>query len=685
MPDKSQALRSPCRTYERAVALHLVEPLLQRSARIRRGGRRLPAGALPAHHARDAHPCCVSPAYGGHAFSVRSARATGQTRDPLTSVRESLYRPRACESASKPPWVCTRQPTWSILSAIDGGHSIRMQQPQPGARLLSHMVHEIERGSVKVPQFQREFVWSRDKSARLIDSLLKGFPIGTFILWKTDEELRSIRNLGGVNLPSTPKGDSVQYVLDGQQRLTSLFAALKGLHVNKAGRDEDFREMYIDLAAHHDEILVFTDVSEKEVGTYVSVTDLQSKDFDEMGVRPEFRSLVREYKQTINSYQCSVIEVPEAKIDTATEIFTRINVTGQPLSVFEIMVAKTFDYNRDFDLGEKTYALQDELWDCGYETVPDIVFLQAISGIMTKECSKKDILRLDKQEFISTWPQAEDAIRSAVDYLRQSFRIPVSQLLPYKALLVPLAYFFAKHPAQPSGEMQGRLHDFFWRVSLSGRYSYSLEAKLAQDIRYIDDILAGKQPKYDYPVNPTKELIENNGAFNAGRSFIKAVLCCLASRKPKSFKNNVEVNISNDWLKRANSKNYHHFFPKASFKGQNVDESRINHIANITIVDDYLNKREIGAKKPSVYISQFQKENPDIQRALRSHLIDMNRPGVLDDDYDKFFEYRCRAIARELAKGLIPQDIDKQGQTSNYDDYEDLETAQREGSDIDDE
>ena len=95
-----------------------------------------------------------------------------------------------------------------------------MQQPQPGSQLLSVVLHEIERGSVKVPQFQRDFVWSRDKSAKLLDSLLKGFPIGTFILWRTKEELRSIRNLGGVKLQQTPEGDSIQYVLDGQQRLT---------------------------------------------------------------------------------------------------------------------------------------------------------------------------------------------------------------------------------------------------------------------------------------------------------------------------------------------------------------------------------------------------------------------------------------------------------------------------------
>ncbi len=560
-----------------------------------------------------------------------------------------------------------------------------MQQPNPGSRPLAQILSDIERGSLKVPQFQREFVWSRDKSAKLMDSLLKGFPIGTFILWNTREQLRSVRNLGSVELPPTPKGDSVQYVLDGQQRLTSLFATLKGLSVERLGRIEDFGKMYVDLDVGSDGVLVLTDVSNKTIGTYASVTDIKDKDFDELHVLPEYREHVKHYRQIVNSYQCSVIDVHEAKIDTATEIFTRINVTGRPLSVFEIMVAKTFDHDQDFDLALKAKRLSEELSEHDYGTIPHIVFLQSISAILAKECSKKDILQLDKQQFIDTWAKAEAAIRSAVDYLRMSLRVPVSQLLPYKALLVPFAYFFANHPTQPSGEIQDRLHDFFWRVSLGGRYSYSVEARLAQDIKVIDEILAGHQPKYDYAVNPTKEFIASNGTFRTGRSFIKAILCILARRRPRSFKNHAHVFISNDWLQRANSKNYHHFFPKASFTGASANDWRINHIANITIVDDYLNKREIRAKKPSLYIRQFQKNNPTIENSLRTHLISITGAGVLDDDFDAFFNYRCRAISRELGKGLIPQEIDTKGQTLNPDDLEDLETAQSEGLDDDEE
>ena len=98
-----------------------------------------------------------------------------------------------------------------------------MNQPVPGTLKYSDLINEIEKGRIKIPQFQRDFVWGKKNVADLIDSIIKGYPIGTFILWKTKEELRSVRNIGNLSLPMTPKGDFVQYVLDGQQRMTSIF------------------------------------------------------------------------------------------------------------------------------------------------------------------------------------------------------------------------------------------------------------------------------------------------------------------------------------------------------------------------------------------------------------------------------------------------------------------------------
>ncbi len=99
---------------------------------------------------------------------------------------------------------------------------------------------DIESGEIKIPQFQRDFVWSLQSSATLLDSIVKGYPVGTFIFWATRERLRSVRNLGKFTLPTAREGDLVSYVLDGQQRLTSLFAILNGLSI---ARRPDIRKI----------------------------------------------------------------------------------------------------------------------------------------------------------------------------------------------------------------------------------------------------------------------------------------------------------------------------------------------------------------------------------------------------------------------------------------------------------
>lgn len=112
---------------------------------------------------------------------------------------------------------------------------MNFEQPKPDSKKYADLISEIEKGIIKIPKFQREFVWGIDKTAKLLDSILKGYPIGTFILWKTDERINDIKNVGNLDIPATPDGTKVEYVLDGQQRITSLFAAYRGASIQKVG------------------------------------------------------------------------------------------------------------------------------------------------------------------------------------------------------------------------------------------------------------------------------------------------------------------------------------------------------------------------------------------------------------------------------------------------------------------
>lgn len=538
-----------------------------------------------------------------------------------------------------------------------------MYQPETHSYKFTALLSDIEQGSIKIPQFQRDFVWTKEQSAKLMDSIIKGYPIGTFILWKTKERLRSIRNIGGINLPDTPEGDVIQYVLDGQQRMTSLYASLKGLDVKREnGKGEDFSEIYIDLLANEDEDedIVITDISSKEKGSIIKLTELLNgglslaKKYDE-----KYHDKLEQYSRRISTYDFPAILIKNSSIDIATEIFTRINIGGKKLSVFEIMVAKTFDAERDFDLSERYDKLIESLSQVDYDTIPDSTVLQTVSICLVKECSKKHILKLDKQKFIDIWDNVIDAIERAVDYFRGYYRIPVSRLLPYNALIVPFAYYFYHHKDKPIGEQQIYLQDYFWRSSLTERFSSAVETKLAQDIKKIDLILENKKPSYDQGVDIRPDSIIQNGWFSAGRSYIKALLCILAYKRPLSFNDNSIVNINNNWLKQANSKNYHHFFPRAYLKKQGEDEFYINHILNITIVDDFLNKREIKANSPAQYMKKFKKINLSLEKTMWTHLIgDLDEFGIFDNDYDKFFEMRAIAFSNELEKRLVTVDID---------------------------
>lgn len=541
-----------------------------------------------------------------------------------------------------------------------------MELPKPTKNNYTTLINDIKNGELKIPQFQRDFVWTLQRSAELLDSVVKGYPIGTFIFWQTRERLRSVRELGNAQLPPAQEGEMVSFVLDGQQRLTSLFAALQGLEIaRKNGEHTDFSEIYIDLNAGESDTIVTTDIAELPEENRIRLTDLLYGGLTTLAAFPqEHHAKLEEYKHRIETYDFPIIEVRNVQIDVATEIFTRINVGGKPLTVFEIMVAKTYDETLGFDLSEKYSELINRLAQISYQTISDQTILQLIALILRKDCKRQTILNLNKDAFINTWPAAIDSVEKAIEHFRNVMRIPVSQLLPYLNLVVPFAYFFYHNGnQQPSTKQKAKLADFFWRCSLGGRYSSSVESKLAQDVNRIERIVNGESPDYDWGIDVSPTFLVENGGFTVSRSFIKAILCIMTYQRPLSFNDNGIVNISNDWLQRANSRNYHHFFPRAFLKKKGVSEDEANNIVNITIVDDYLNKREIGARSPSNYMTEFKESNPGFTRTMETHLIgDLKEFGILDDDYKTFIQKRSRAISRQLKKRIIQRRVDNFGQ-----------------------
>ena len=528
------------------------------------------------------------------------------------------------------------------------------KQPKPDSKKYTDLISEIQKGQIKIPKFQRDFVWSIHKTAKLLDSILKGYPIGTFILWETNERLNDIKNIGNLVLPPVPDDIKVQYVLDGQQRITSLYAAFLGANIQKEGEKKitNYGSIFVDLEGdidNNDEQII---LSEQPETKNISLKDLLNSKYSDLREKYSNEDIdkIQEYKETFTSYDFSTVVLRKEDIDSAIEVFTRINTGGQTLTLFEIMSAKTYDEDQKFDMQDRFQKLLKQLEVSKYETISSTVILNVLGLILSKnkECKRKVVLQLDKQSIIDIWDDVISSLKESIDYFRSVYRIPVSTLLPYDALLVPFSYFFYYQKEKPKGEQIKYLEEFFWRISLSYRYSSSTESKLAQDIKRIDQILNGERPNYDELkvfLSSPRDLIDTN--FSAGNSYCKAVLCLLAYSEPKDFQDNGKVILDNSWLKMANSKNYHHFFPKSYLRKQGIGNE--NSIVNITLVGADLNKRKIRAKAPSIYIQDFLDENTELHKSIKSHLIDnIDDFGIHSDDYAVFLEKRATSIYKAL-------------------------------------
>lgn len=541
-------------------------------------------------------------------------------------------------------------------------------QPKPDAKKYSVLISDIEQGKVKVPKFQRDFVWDIDQTAKLLDSILKGYPIGTFILWETDQRINDVKNIGNFDLPEIEYGP-VQYVLDGQQRITSLFAAYKGASIQKVGEKKitNYKDIVVDLDPDDEtsDGNIVTTITKANrplpLHDVLNFNHKKSKELEAKGFTGDDLDKIDTYKDAFSTYDFSIVTLRKNDIESAIEVFTRINTGGKVLTLFEIMSAKTYDEAANFDMQARWEQFQKKLNDSKYENISPSVILQILSLIISesKECKRKTILGLEKADILEQWDAAISAIEKTIDHFRTVLRIPVSQLLPYDTLIVPFAYFFLKTGKAPTGQQRKYLEELFWRSSLSLRYSSATESKLAADIKKVDLIIEGQRPPYPefkLFINSPEDLRATE--FSTGNAICKSILCILAYHEPKDFDSNGKVLLDNSYLKIASSKNYHHFFPRAYVRknGSDAETPYANSIVNITLVSAELNKKRIAAKAPSVYLGDFADENSELKHALKSHLIDLDDASVIQNDFTAFLKKRSEALFEEIQKRIEPSD-----------------------------
>lgn len=541
-----------------------------------------------------------------------------------------------------------------------------LMQVKPGDISFLDLMSGVEKCRIQIPAFQRSFVWKPQDIRYLLDSIYRGYPIGSFIFWRTTRKLPRSRMVGDIEFACDDlrEGTEIAYVLDGQQRITSLFAAVKG-----AAIDGEYFRFLFDLRT---KTFIVEHASESTEGSRSSEEDMQALRIPignlfvetqaeyrrlTQGYPDEYQDILANLHGRFAAYRFSVInvhdelsadeEVQAEGVKQVVRMFSRINETGKKLTVVAKMVARC--WGEGFDLREQLndfYARSPELEHIREETI-----LQAASAILNYRQSRtKNILDdTDIHKLESEWPLIEKAFLAATDFVKTTYHIRDLKYLPFDAVLVPLSYLFYKQ-RQLNNEQLVQIGHWFWGANLSNRYSATVEAKTEEDCANFDLLLEGGTPVFNFLIDwgSLKERIINHH-YNLRNAFVKTILSLYSYARPRNLIDGSEVSIASA-LSGYYRHQLHHVFP-ISYIRKSYPElvDKVNSIANIMFIPALTNNH-ISDRAPSDYISELNAGYPELPGILdRHHYIPgLKESGLMTDEYEVFLNTRAERMVAAL-------------------------------------
>ncbi len=518
---------------------------------------------------------------------------------------------------------------------------------------LPRLAASIHDGRLRIPDFQRAWVWERRKVVALLDSIYREFPIGSFFFWRAPSVYNKyFRDIAGLKLPPPRNTEEVMFILDGQQRITSLYVVsharrLVERHEQDPHADPamlDKLRLYMDVCFDLDEC-VFR-LKHGDGTRFIPFCDLMDDErYDlEDALTGEQRRRVRDCRMRFKNYPFSIIVVEDKTLDDVCDIFKRINQGGKRLSLADLIIAST--WSTDFNLRERLNTdLNNHLEDSLFGTIAPEIVTETLALYLRGTATQAAQLDLLIDEVEAAWPIVTRAIFAAINYLYGILGVKLYAWLPYRAMLPLLAYFFCKVPGgQPSAAQSVGLGQWFWRAAITGRYAQSASTGMARDVIDVMDALLTDQPltlsaRAAASANELLKLrIERQSALK------NAVYCLLALNAPRDFIDDRPIKLDSMVLAPTTKTDRRVVFSRQALKGAHDADM----VMNVLLLSPTL-RSVMQGKLPAVYLADFAEANPDLDGTLESHLLPTGKDSPLwKDDYPAFLRQRAELIAARL-------------------------------------
>lgn len=513
---------------------------------------------------------------------------------------------------------------------------------QPSALKIDRILAKIAEGDIKIPAFQRGFVWNQEQIIALLDSIYRNYPVGSVLLWSTSERLKSSRNLGGLSLPDREPDLPLNYVLDGQQRLATIFAAFwHDRHFEDEEGPYSVDPNIFNLSFRFDDEAFIPTESAEEARPTIPLSSL----FDTEALFAQLEKLSTNHQRAakalfsrLNNYELPVVTISKRSKDEVGVIFERINSTATMLSTLDLLIAWT--WSEDFHLQEALNELREILDAKGFGELPDRIVLQSLAAILEESTKTKTILSLDPGEVQRRFPEVGEAMARAVDFLSTEFRVYSLDFLPHLQQLVGLSFFYSLKES-PSADQASALRKWFWKTAFSRRYSAQTDEKMDTDLAFVRALctedysgLTGYSSELHQSILLRQKLSKSN-------PYTRAFLLLLAQRSPLDLINGTRVDLGQA-LSSYNRKEYHHIFPRAFLTKRGMSAEKVNNLCNFTFLPAGSNKR-ISQKEPAHYIVNLVPEGQR-KEIFESNLMPLRMEIYSENDYDEFQKQRADLI-----------------------------------------
>lgn len=443
---------------------------------------------------------------------------------------------------------------------------------------IKDLISEMSRGNIQIPEIQRSYVWKRSQIAKLLDSIYRGFPTGSILLWDTTQFV--IYKEMKTNLGKNVKTDFIpKIVLDGQQRLTSL-SRVFDKSTAKQDRiifnviSETF-EPYSPRNAADPRWIDVTQLLTEEMGELDVLEQLEDSGVIEKHNRDERKEIHKRLKDlaAIREYQYPVEIVREDDLEVVTEVFIRVNSGGTRLREAELALAR-LAWKLPGSIVGPFEKMEDACVERGFDL--DARFLmRSLISTATRQSRFRDLKAFwerPAEEIDKAWRRTAKGIELTLDFVEGNIGIPGSELLASHYPLFPLIVIFASRD-RLSGEEARILRRWFLLANSFSRFVGTAETTLNQDLSLLGSTCANipgllEQLLRDLRSEPRVTAQDLERGSMSSPFFPLSYLAVVRRNATDWFKG---IKIRRDSFAEDQNIEYHHIFPKKLLNERAVD------------------------------------------------------------------------------------------------------------------